>query len=210
MWRTECFQNLTEDFQHEATMVSTLFGWPIRKIRSVILTTRQSKLCGFWKGSLVWVCARLYFVFVVFYTWIEMQSTTWLSEDQHSIFMCFFLIFWSPFVCVCALLWLWSRCRARGGYQKIGTLSLCVFFSHFCLLLRVFVFCCGCDRDAEHEVAIRRSALSPPAGKDQSCLQRSAAHAPNLFLFRGLYFCACCLCALHTVYAYLPKGNFWK
>ena len=84
MWRTECFQNLTEDFQHEATMVSTFFGWPIRKIRSVILTTRQSKLCGFWKESLVWVCACLYFVFVVFYTWIEMQSTTWLSEDRHS------------------------------------------------------------------------------------------------------------------------------
>ena len=84
MWRTECFQNLTEDFQHEATMVSTLFGWPIRKIRSVIPTARLSKLCGFWKKKLVWVCARLYLVFVVFYTWIKMQSTTWLSEDRHS------------------------------------------------------------------------------------------------------------------------------
>ena len=85
----------------------------------------RRKLCSFWKGSLVWVCARLYFVVVVCYTWIEMQSTRWLSEDWHSIFVCFFLTFLSPFACVCVLLWLWSRCRARGGYQEIGTLTAC-------------------------------------------------------------------------------------
>ena len=57
---------------------------PICKIWSVILTTRLSKLCRFWKGSLIWVCVCLCFVMVVCYTWIEMQSTTRLSEDRHS------------------------------------------------------------------------------------------------------------------------------
>ena len=61
----------------------------------------RRKLCSFWKGSLVWVCARLYFVVVVCYTWIEMQSTRWLSEDWHSIFVCFSHIFVSFCVCLC-------------------------------------------------------------------------------------------------------------